>query len=77
VVVVLSTTDSVKAYVPVPGLKVGVETVDEMVYAAEVTALLVQPVSYAMALIVSVLATATGPLYTAPTVSLGVLPSVV
>jgi hypothetical protein len=48
-----------------------------MTYAAVATALLVMPLLYAMAFSVAVALTVTGPPYTAPTVSLGVLPSVV
>jgi hypothetical protein len=48
-----------------------------MVYAAELTALSVMPLAYAMALIVVVELAAMGPLYKIPLVSVGVLPSVV
>ena len=48
-----------------------------MVKLAEVTALVVMPLMYPMALIVLLLLTVIGPLYSVPTVELGVLPSVV
>jgi hypothetical protein len=48
-----------------------------MIYAADATLLSVIPVSYAIALIVSLELTDTGVEYKVPTVSLGVLPSVV
>src|ERR1700687_2925301 len=77
-VVVLIVTVCALVYVPATGLNVGVATTGRlMVYNAEATALSVIPVLKAIALMVVVTPTATGELYSVPTVELGVLPSVV
>jgi hypothetical protein len=54
-----------------------VATAPSIAYVAVATAESVHPVSKAMAFIVSVVSTLRGAEYTAPTVSVGVLPSVV
>ena len=72
-------TDCVPVYVPAAGAKVGVAVVPPacwMVYVAEPTALLVNPLATAMALSVSLLLTAIGPVYVVDPV-VGVVPLVV
>jgi hypothetical protein len=67
------------AYVPGEGEKLGAETVPGIliVYAPLDTDEVVHPDRYATARIVTVDATAIGPVYTVPTVSFGVEPSAV
>jgi hypothetical protein len=60
---------------PPAGLKLGVAA--RMLYTDVATLLFVKPLAYATALSVVVALTVTGPLYSVPTVSLGVVPSVV
>jgi hypothetical protein len=74
---VLIVTDWPLVYVPAAGVNVGGATVPVIVYVADQTALSLQPVSYAMALIVVVLATVIEPLYNVPVLEVGVVPSVV
>ena len=64
-------------YVPGVRLNVGVATVPVIVYVTDATALSLQPLSYAIALIVVVLATAMVALYSVPVLEVGVVPSVV
>ena len=76
-VVVLIVTVCTAVYVPATGLNVGVATGRVIVYAAEATALSVEPDLKAIAFNVSVTPTDTAALYKVPTVEVGVLPSVV
>jgi hypothetical protein len=66
-----------EVYVPPNGLNVGVATAGAIVYAAEATALLLIPLSYAIALIVSAALTVTVTGEALPPDALGALPLVV
>jgi hypothetical protein len=63
--------------VPPDGLKDGVAIVPPIEYAAVARGESVKPALYAIALMVSLVSTLTGAEYAVPTVSVGVLPSVV